>query len=50
MIDLGAGVRLTVPGAPGTLRVDVARGLRDGHMAVSAGWQPAWPHSPDSRR
>ena len=49
-IDLGAGVRLTVPGAPGTLRVDVARGLRDGQMALSAGWQPAWPHSPDSRR
>jgi hypothetical protein len=35
--DLGAGLRLALPGS-GTLRVDVARGLRDGQMALSAGW------------
>ena len=35
--DVGAGVRMNVPGG-GALRVDVARGLRDGKMAVSAGW------------
>jgi hypothetical protein len=36
-LDAGAGVRIVVPGA-GVLRVDVARGLRDGAMALSAGW------------
>jgi Peptidase C39 family len=35
--DIGAGVRVNVPGG-GAFRVDVARGLRDGEMAVSAGW------------
>ena len=35
--DIGVGLRLNVPGG-GALRVDVARGLRDGEMAVSAGW------------
>jgi hypothetical protein len=35
--DVGVGLRLNVPGG-GALRVDVARGLRDGEMAVSAGW------------
>jgi predicted double-glycine peptidase len=49
-VDVGTGLRLTVPGAPGTLRVDVARGLRDGRIAVSAGWQPAWPDAPSARR
>jgi hypothetical protein len=42
-VDLGAGLRVRMPGAPGTLRVDVARGLRDGQVAVSLGWQPPWP-------
>ncbi len=36
-MDAGAGVRIAVPAA-GVLRVDVARGLRDGAMALSAGW------------
>jgi hypothetical protein len=36
-VDVGVGLRLHVPGG-GALRVDVARGLRDGEMAVSAGW------------
>jgi hypothetical protein len=35
--DAGAGLRLALPGA-GVLRIDLARGLRDGSMAVSAGW------------
>jgi hypothetical protein len=43
-IDSGVGFRASLPGVAGLLRVDVARGLRDGHMAVSAAWQPSWPH------
>jgi hypothetical protein len=35
--DVGVGVRVAVPGA-GVLRADVARGLRDGEMALSFGW------------
>jgi hypothetical protein len=35
-VDAGAGLRVSVPGM-GTLRIDVARGLRDGRMAISAG-------------
>jgi len=37
-VDVGAGVRIKVPGAAGVLRVDVARGLRDGATAVTLGW------------
>ena len=36
-VDVGAGIRLAIPGA-GVVRADVARGLRDGEMAVSVGW------------
>jgi hypothetical protein len=36
-VDVGAGLRIAVPSA-GVLRADVARGLRDGQMAVSFGW------------
>ncbi|HYT74919.1 MAG TPA: C39 family peptidase [Vicinamibacterales bacterium] len=35
-LDAGAGLRISVPGM-GVLRIDVARGLRDGRMALSAG-------------
>jgi predicted double-glycine peptidase len=35
--DAGAGLRVAVPGA-GVVRVDLARGLRDGAMALSGGW------------
>jgi hypothetical protein len=35
--DVGTGLRLAVPAA-GVLRVDVAKGLRDGRTAVSIGW------------
>ena len=41
--DLGAGVRVSLPGKGGTLRADLARGLRDGRLVVSAGWLPPWP-------
>jgi outer membrane translocation and assembly module TamA len=37
-IDAGAGLRIRVPGMPGLLRADYARGLRDGAHAWSAGW------------
>lgn len=40
--DVGAGVRVALPGAAGTLRVDLARGLADGQMVVSAGWLTGW--------
>ncbi len=36
-LDAGAGLRIAVPGA-GVVRLDLARGLRDGSMAFSAGW------------
>jgi hypothetical protein len=36
-VDVGAGVRIAVPGA-GVLRVDLARGFRDGTSAFSIGW------------
>jgi hypothetical protein len=35
-VDVGVGVRLAIPTA-GVVRVDVARGLRDGEMALSIG-------------
>ena len=35
--DIGVGVRIALPGA-GIVRVDVARGLRDGNNALSVGW------------
>ena len=38
-VDVGAGMRLAGWGG-GLLRLDVARGLRDGRMRVSAGFQP----------
>jgi hypothetical protein len=38
-VDVGAGVRLRIPGAAGLLRADVAHGVRDGGNAVTFGWQ-----------
>jgi hypothetical protein len=35
--DAGGGLRIAVPGS-GVLRIDVARGLRDGRSALSLGW------------
>ena len=39
--DAGVGLRLALPGA-GMLRIDVARGLRDGATRLSAGWMRAF--------
>ena len=36
--DVGAGLRLRVPGWQRTLRVDAAYGLRDGATAIGIGW------------
>ena len=36
--DVGVGWRVSVPGAPGVLRIDIARGLRDGSTALTFGW------------
>ncbi len=41
-VDAGVGVRLALPGKGGAMRVDVARGMRDKQVVVSAGWQPSW--------
>lgn len=41
-VDAGVGVRLALPGRGGAMRVDVARGMRDKQVVVSAGWQPSW--------
>ena len=45
--DVGAGIRLALPGTAGTLRADIARGLRDKRVVFSAGWTPPWPGRPD---
>ncbi len=42
-LDIGAGLRAFISGAPGALRVDVARGTRDGNLVLTAAWQAAWP-------
>jgi hypothetical protein len=34
-VDVGAGLRLAAPGLPGTFRLEVAKGLRDGATAAS---------------
>jgi hypothetical protein len=39
-VDVGAGGRLALPGAAGTFRLDVARGLRDGATTVSFVYEP----------
>jgi hypothetical protein len=38
-LDAGLGLRVRLPGARGTLRIDYARGLRDGRNAVTLGSQ-----------
>ena len=37
--DVGVGLRAGVPGSPGNIRIDIARGLRDGAMRVSVGFE-----------
>jgi hypothetical protein len=41
--DVGAGLRVALPGHGGTARLDLARGLRDRRVVFSAGWQSPWP-------
>ena len=36
-LDLGVGLRLKIPGSAGVLRVDIARGVRDGANALTFG-------------
>jgi hypothetical protein len=42
-VDAGVGVRWAAPGIGSTIRVDLARGLRDGGWALSLNWQAPWP-------
>ena len=42
-LDVGAGLRLHLLGQVGQLRIDAARGVRDGTFALSVGWQLDWP-------
>jgi len=35
-VDVGVGLRGSYPGRAGALRLDIARGIRDGHVAISA--------------
>jgi len=35
-VDVGIGIRGAYPGRAGALRLDIARGIRDGHVAISA--------------
>ena len=37
-VDIGAGLRLRLPGMSHVLRIDAAHGLRDGANAVTIGW------------
>lgn len=37
-VDVGAGLRIKIPGTPGVLRGDLAHGLRDGANALTFGW------------
>ncbi len=40
--DVGAGVRFAEPGSSGVVRLDLAYGLRDGAVKVSAGYVSDW--------
>jgi hypothetical protein len=48
-VDVGIGLRLRAPGLGGAIRMDYARGLRDGRSAVSTAWMAAWPASSSGR-
>lgn len=41
--DVGIGLELGVPAVEGGLRLDYARGLRDGADALTLRWAPPWP-------
>jgi hypothetical protein len=42
-VDAGVGVRVQAPGSSGTIRIDVAHGLRGGGTTFSASWGLGWP-------
>jgi len=42
-IDAGIGVRWTAPGLGNSVRLDLARGLRDAGWQFTLGWIAAWP-------
>jgi hypothetical protein len=42
-VDAGVGVRVHAPGTGGSIRIDVAHGLRGGGTTLSAGWGGTWP-------
>ena len=42
-VDIGAGLRAAYPGRTGALRLDVARGLRDGNTALSVVYTATLP-------
>jgi hypothetical protein len=42
-LDVGVGGRFGLPGGREAVRVDLARGARDGGWVLSAGWEAPWP-------
>ena len=42
-VDVGFGIRLRAAGFGGAIRMDYAKGLRDGRSAVSTAWVTEWP-------
>ncbi len=42
-VDAGVGVRVHALGPNGSVRIDLAHGLRGGGTTLSAGWIGAWP-------
>ena len=40
-LDVGAGLRVRVPGRSGVFRIDYGQGVRDNANVVSVGWQGA---------
>jgi len=42
-LDVGAGLRVRLPGGAGVFRLDAAKGVRDGAFTLSAAWRPPWP-------
>jgi hypothetical protein len=43
LVDAGVGVRVHALGPSGSVRLDLAHGLRGGGTTLSAGWVGAWP-------
>ncbi|HEU5256724.1 MAG TPA: papain-like cysteine protease family protein [Vicinamibacterales bacterium] len=43
-VDVGIGLRGAYPGRAGALRLDIARGIRDGHVAISVAYSADITH------